>query len=177
MVFIVKIPYTVMKKHGKQRLFEMMEKLNPDFKEDNYHENDGTYFKPKLKDIIKMATEIESMLKESDDLDAWVQDKLSVSYHNMDAILGYLKREKGGDDSEETDLIAGGKADKLSVEDIAKKHKVSVESIKQQIEKGKKVEMEHTKDEKMAEEIAMDHLDEMPDYYDRLTKMEKNAEK
>jgi len=52
-----------------------------------------------------------------------------------------------------------------------------MESIKQQIEKGKKIELEHTNDEKMAEEIAMDHLTEIPDYYDRLNKMEKDAEK
>jgi len=107
-----------MKKQGKQRLFEMMEKLNPDFKENNYHENDGTYFKPKLKDIIEMATQIEGMMKDSDNLDAWVQDKLSVSYHNMDAILGYLKREKGDNIDDKQDLVAGGKADKLTVEEI-----------------------------------------------------------
>lgn len=82
-------------KSRKIRLFEMMEKLNPDFKKDNYHENDGTYYKPKLKDIIEMASKIETMISNSDNIDAWVQDKISISYHNMDAILGYLKRENG----------------------------------------------------------------------------------
>jgi len=75
------------------------------------------------------------------------------------------------------DKIKGGKADKLSIEDIAKKHDVSVESIKAQIEMGKKIEMEHVDDIKLAEEISMDHLDEIPDYYTRLKKMEKEAKK
>lgn len=75
------------------------------------------------------------------------------------------------------DKIKGGKADKLSVEDIAKKHDVSVESIKSQIDMGKKIELEHVDDESLAEEIAMDHLEEIPDYYTRLKKMEKEAKK
>lgn len=75
------------------------------------------------------------------------------------------------------DYIKGGKADKLSVEDIAKKHGVSVAEIKAQIDMGKKVEMEHVKDEKLSIEISMDHLEEIPDYYTRLKKMEKDAKK
>lgn len=73
--------------------------------------------------------------------------------------------------------IKGGKADKLSIEDIANKHDISVDSIKTQIEMGKKVEMEHVDDVDLAEEIAMDHLEEIPDYYTRLKKMEKDAKK
>lgn len=75
------------------------------------------------------------------------------------------------------DNIKGGKADKLSIEDIAKKHDVSVEDIKTQIKMGKKIELEHVDDEDLAEEIAMDHLEEIPDYYTRLKKMEKEAKK
>ena len=73
--------------------------------------------------------------------------------------------------------LKGGKADKLSIEDIAKKHKLSVEEIEAQIEMGKKIEMEHVSDVKLAKEIAMDHLEEIPDYYTRLNKMEKEAKK
>lgn len=75
------------------------------------------------------------------------------------------------------DNLKGGKADKLSVEDIAKKHDVSVDSIKSQIEMGKKVELEHVDDSELAEEIAMDHLEEIPDYYTRLKEMEKETKK
>ena len=43
----------------------------------------------------------------------------------------------------------------------------------EQLKKGMTVEMEHTTDPKMAECIAMHHLDEHPHYYDYLEKMEK----
>jgi hypothetical protein len=71
--------------------------------------------------------------------------------------------------------IKGGKADKMSAEEIAKKFNVSVDKIKAQIKKGVDIEMEHTGDKEKATEIAMDHLTEFPDYYDRLEKMEAGA--
>jgi len=40
-------------------------------------------------------------------------------------------------------------------------------------EQGEAVEMEHTSDEEVAEEIAKDHLTEDPDYYDKLKTIEK----
>jgi hypothetical protein len=42
---------------------------------------------------------------------------------------------------------------------------------------GIEVESEHTKDKTKAKEIAMDHLTEFPDYYTRIKKMEKSADK
>ena len=45
-----------------------------------------------------------------------------------------------------------------------------------QIDMGIKVEMEHTTCPIISEKIAWDHLAEIPDYYDRLAKMEKEAE-
>ena len=73
--------------------------------------------------------------------------------------------------------LKGGKADKLSPKDIAKKFDVAVKDVKKQIEKGKKIESEHTDDEEKQIEIASDHVSEFPDYYDRIEKMEKEAEK
>ena len=46
----------------------------------------------------------------------------------------------------------------------------------EQIIKGMEVEMEHSDDPKVALEIAMDHLTEIPDYYDHLENMEANAQ-
>jgi uncharacterized alkaline shock family protein YloU len=43
--------------------------------------------------------------------------------------------------------------------------------------KGAKVEMEHTKERKIAIAIALAHLDEMPDYYQRLAKMEREGKR
>lgn len=58
----------------------------------------------------------------------------------------------------------------LSAEEIAQKHGVSVEQIKDQIAKGIKVEHEHVTSDQTAEEIARDHLGERPDYYTVLDK-------
>lgn len=63
----------------------------------------------------------------------------------------------------------------MSVADIAENHKTSIKAIELQIEKGIKVEKEHTDSETEARTIAMDHLVEIPDYYDRLLDMEKEA--
>jgi len=65
--------------------------------------------------------------------------------------------------------IASGK----TIEDLAKKHNVPLEQLQSQLDKGTKVEMEHTKDEHLAKKIAMDHIFEVPDYYDKLEKVEK----
>ena len=80
------------------------------------------------------------------------------------------------DESTENKLV-GGKSDKLSIKDIAKKFDVSVSEIQAQIRKGIEIESEHTSDKEKATEIATDHVSEFPDYYDRLNKMEKKADK
>ena len=69
------------------------------------------------------------------------------------------------------------KSDGHTPESIASLHNVSVQDILDQIEKGIKVEREHTTDEAEARIIAMDHLVELPDYYTRLGKMEEEGKK
>lgn len=44
-----------------------------------------------------------------------------------------------------------------------------------QLEKGIEVEYEHTVNYHIAKKIAKDHLAEIPDYYDRLERMERSA--
>ena len=44
-----------------------------------------------------------------------------------------------------------------------------------QLAMGIKVEREHTDNDEIAEAIAKDHLSEIPDYYTRLLKMEREA--
>lgn len=64
-----------------------------------------------------------------------------------------------------------------SLEDLIKKYsdQYSADFIKNQHSMGVSVEREHTgQDEKLASEIARDHLNEIPDYYSRLKKVEKN---
>ena len=48
---------------------------------------------------------------------------------------------------------------------------------KKELAMGIKVEMEHTKNKAIAKRISLDHLAEFGDYYTRLLKMEKEAEK
>jgi hypothetical protein len=65
------------------------------------------------------------------------------------------------------DQIPGGLADKSKPSDFPK----------EQLQKGTKVEKEHVgNNSALAEEIAMDHLKEHPEYYTALDKMEKGLE-
>jgi hypothetical protein len=68
-----------------------------------------------------------------------------------------------------------GLVSNMTVEDVAEKHGIKVEEIERQLELGMKVELEHTSDLDKARDIALDHLVEIPDYYDRLLKMEEEA--
>jgi len=65
------------------------------------------------------------------------------------------------------ELLAGGKAHGRPDSDFSAR----------QIAKGEKVELEHTDSKPLAHAIAKDHLAEIPDYYDRLDKMEESAKK
>ena len=64
-----------------------------------------------------------------------------------------------------------------TVEQIAKKHRLDVSFIQKQLDMGEPIEHEHTKDHDLAKDIALQHLDEIPDYYSRLKKMETDAKK
>lgn len=61
-----------------------------------------------------------------------------------------------------------------SPETLAKKHNVSIDHIHSQLQRGIETELEHTKHEDVAREIALDHIGEDPNYYTKLTKMEKS---
>jgi len=50
-------------------------------------------------------------------------------------------------------------------------------SLSRRLEVGQEVELEHGDDPKQARQIARDHIDELPDYYSRLAKMEKRGKK
>ena len=90
----------------------------------------------------------------------------------------YLSKEQDEDESNDDfkilpkprpkrkNYIKGGKGDNLRVKDVSKR----------ELKRGIEVELEHTKSRKIAKEIAMDHLTEIPDYYTRLKKMEKEGE-
>ena len=56
---------------------------------------------------------------------------------------------------------------------LVRKHGVPLSALRAQLTKGISVEMEHTSDTDVAREIALDHLSELPDYYDKLEKVEQ----
>jgi hypothetical protein len=86
----------------------------------------------------------------------------------------------------ESNKLKGGKSDNMSIKDIAIKHayddstdsvdkkdiEITVSELLKQLNKGIKIELEHTKNKSQAKEIAMDHIGEDPKYYDKLSKME-----
>lgn len=87
------------------------------------------------------------------------------------------------EEQKEGEHIPGGRAQGMSLEDIAKKHhkdgsKFSIPSLVRMLEaemvKGIRVEMAHTKNIKIAMEIAKDHLYEDPKYYTKLKKIEES---
>lgn len=76
-----------------------------------------------------------------------------------------IKKDYGIDIKDFKDQLKGGKADG---KDITKY------DLKQLL-MGIKTEQEHTTNKMIALEITMDHLEKIPDYYDRLAEMEEEA--
>jgi len=60
---------------------------------------------------------------------------------------------------------------------LADRHGVSLEQIEAEIDRGIEVELEHTTDEEIAHEIAMDHVYEDPAYYSKLGTIEEAKKK
>jgi hypothetical protein len=121
-----------------------------------------------LKDMNSFATKLKT---ESEEFDEATGSGSSG---------GYVGPLFGGEMEEEK--LKGGKSDKMSLLDIAKKHtnnpksedsvKKTLKQLESQLIKGLEVEKEHTKDVEKAKEIVMDHLVEDPNYYDKLKKVE-----
>ena len=102
----------------------------------------------------------------SDEIWQHVQDPSNPNYEMAKSLIerGVIAK-KMAIEKLAYDMIPGGKADTMP--------SANFDPI--QLQKGIQIEMEHTTDPFMAEEIAKDHLTEIPDYYDRLTKMEEEA--
>lgn len=60
-----------------------------------------------------------------------------------------------------------------TIKELQKKYDVKMKDLTAQIDKGVKVEMEHTNDPKVALEIALDHINEDLFYYSKLAKVEE----
>jgi len=127
-----------------------------------------------LKTAQAAITRLMTKLKGEGDLEAWVQSKITKAAEYLDTVADHLSH--GEDDTERKKEVKEAFKSYKSVEEIAKKHKVSEEDIEKQLEMGMKVEKEHTTDSQVAKEIALQHLDELPNYYSKLKKVEKVKE-
>ena len=76
--------------------------------------------------------------------------------------------------------LVGGKGDKATIESLAKKHNVSVDTIKKEVKLGYTIEKEHTGNKELQLEIILDHISDFKDYYSNkkygLITMEKKME-
>jgi len=77
------------------------------------------------------------------------------------------------DDINNEELILDENRPKIN--DIANKFDVPASYVRQQLKRGTSVEFEHTKDRSTAIQIALDHLNEDPDYYIKLSKIESGS--
>jgi len=89
------------------------------------------------------------------------------------------------EETKEANKLKGALADTSKLYDLATKHAVDktvkkqsperiskmLTHLAQQLVKGIKVEMEHSDDVKVAKKIALDHLDEDPNYYTKLKRI------
>lgn len=92
-------------------------------------------------------------------------DELRNMTAQMQAQQAQQAAEQTAQQPADDDKVPGGKGDNLDKEDVDK----------DELKKGIKVELEHTDDKKLAEEIALDHLAEDPRYYTNLEKVHKEA--
>jgi hypothetical protein len=127
-----------------------------------------------LKTAQDAVKRLMDKLKGEGDLEAWVQSKITKAAEYLDTVADHLSH--GEDDTVRTKEVKEGFKGHKSVEEIAKKHKVSPSFIEKQLEMGMKVEHEHTTDNDQAMDIALQHLDEIPNYYSKLKKVEKVKE-
>jgi len=149
--------YLMVKKIALQLSDMRSQTMNEDSDKDNYPDQIGKKFKPKNQ-FPKKKKKPQSVVKlgeEDEPIKPTGEYGSLISGNNIDNDI----------DIEMEDNLEGGLADDKSVSDFDPK----------QLAMGLEVELEHTDDPKLALEIAMDHLVEIPDYYTHLDKMEREA--
>ena len=112
-----------------------------------------------------------------------LDDLGDLGYNDIWDVMDHFKLTLEGvnEIAVQTDEIPGGLASGKTMKDFVKKYNGNeyydnsqmAEKIKEKIQQGVKVEMEHTTDPKVAFEIAKDHVWEDLNYYDKLKKVEE----
>lgn len=106
-------------------------------------------------DVWEHAYYLQYQNKRADYVKAWFD---LINWDEVERI--YETRKIESKLEKRNDLLLGGKGDRAKEQDFDA----------DELAKGIKTEMEHTDDEDMAKEIAMDHLTEDPKYYTKLLK-------
>ena len=57
-------------------------------------EYEGKMSKSHLYKIAKYATELHNMIKDDENLEPWVQDKITIASHNLSAVKHHLEYKK-----------------------------------------------------------------------------------
>jgi hypothetical protein len=135
------------------------------------------------KDIIDRAKPPTGRPKTQDDFDApqgydytnpnWSVDENIEDEETLDEAIDSLIEEIENPE----DVVYPMSAVNISEEDDKEMTSDDFQQYMDQLKKGVETEKEHTKTLEIPMAIAMDHLAEIPDYYSRLSKMEKNAKK
>lgn len=63
-------------------------------------DGEGQMFKAQLLSIMKNAQKLYHMVDEEDELEDWVQSKITLSEDYLQAVYGYMVYQNGGDDAE-----------------------------------------------------------------------------
>ena len=103
-----------MRKDSKQRLFEVMGRLDKTFKpklneevesieepvvEPQEHQEEGVSNKAKLKQVAKMAKNARKQLPDGE-IPSWVQDNITIANERLDSVCNWLRTEIEHEESE-----------------------------------------------------------------------------
>ena len=68
-----------------------------DFESRNLKEEaEGAMYLEKLQNTADNIAKLMQVISDGEDLEAWIQDKITIAEHNIEAILGYYKSNKKG---------------------------------------------------------------------------------
>jgi hypothetical protein len=132
--------------------------------------------KERVRLLIKLAK--VGLLADEDKLNGKEEHKNQIpkqAFMSLQDLERKYKSRTSPNNEIKEDTIPGGLSDGKTLQDIANKHTVDIDELTKEYQKGIKVELEHTSDRSIAEEIARDHLFENPKYYTKLATIETES--
>jgi len=123
--------------------------------------------------VERQKRRVENMLK-GEKLEQGGETETKIALPDTYASEESLKRvldQQGYELSKKVNQSNMEKTD-LTISEVAEKHSLPVETLRDELIEGIKTEMEHTNNPEEAKKIALNHLAENPQYYQYLQKME-----